>query len=273
MRLVNGVLAEQLNLSDRAIQFGDGVFRTMKVTAGQIEFWPQQYAKLVSDCARLGIAAPSEATLLADIAQLAGLDHTTSDYSIKIIVTRGESARGYMTPANIASNRIVQRAALPVYLPSLYTEGAVLRVCETRASWQPALAGVKHLNRLENVLARREWSDTAIFDGLMLDRDGFVIEGVMSNVFALINGVWSTPKLNHSGVAGVYREMLLKIKGCSDIPAVECDLQLTDLYAADAIFVSNSLAGCVPVRAIEQHCFSIESELMNKLLQALRRVK
>ncbi|QZA78056.1 aminodeoxychorismate lyase [Deefgea tanakiae] len=268
MRLVNGASSDSLNLSDRAIQFGDGVFRTMKVTAGQIEFWSQHYAKLASDCARLGIVAPSEAILLAEIAQLAPVDH-----SIKIIVTRGESARGYMMPADIVPNRIVQRAALPLYASNLYTEGAVLRVCETQASWQPALAGVKHLNRLENVLARREWSDPAIFDGLMLDRDGFVIEGVMSNVFALINGVWSTPKLDCSGVAGVYRDMLLNMNACDDIHAIECDLKLVDLFAADAIFVCNSLAGCVPVRAIEQHRFPLKPRLINQLQQALRQVR
>ncbi|MGL4996398.1 MAG: aminodeoxychorismate lyase, partial [Deefgea sp.] len=244
-------------------------FRTMKVTAGLIEFWPQHYAKLVIDCARLGIAAPSEATLLGDIAQLARLDHATSDHSIKIIVTRGESARGYMTPADITPNRIVQRAALPVYSPHLYTEGAVLRVCETRASWQPALAGIKHLNRLENVLARREWTDPNIFDGLMLDRDGLVIEGVMSNVFALIDGFWCTPKLNQSGVAGVYREMLLQLNDCGDIPFKECDLTLAELYSAKAIFVCNSLAACVPVRQIEQQHWRVDLDLMKQVQQRL----
>jgi 4-amino-4-deoxychorismate lyase len=268
MRLVNGVLAESLSLSDRALQFGDGVFRTMKVTAGQIEFWPQQYAKLASDCARLGIAAPSEACLLADIAQLEPMDH-----SIKIIITRGESARGYAVPAEMTPNRIVQRAALPAYLSHLYIEGAVLRVCETRASWQPALAGVKHLNRLENVLARQEWSDPAIFDGLMLDRDGKVIEGVMSNVFALIDDMWCTPKLDQSGVAGVYRAMLLQLNSFEDIRVKECDLSLVDLYAAKAIFVCNSLAGCIPVKQIAQRHFSLELGLMNRLSQALGQMK
>ncbi len=268
MRLVNGVLAESLSLNDRAFQFGDGVFRTIKVSAGRIEFWPQHYAKLASDCERLGIVAPSEAVLLSDIAQLAPVDH-----SIKIIITRGESARGYMVPAEIKPNRIVQRAALPVYSPSLYTEGAVLRVCETRASWQPALAGIKHLNRLENVMARREWSDPNIFDGLMLDRDGLVIEGVMSNVFALINGNWCTPKLNQSGVAGVYRAMLLQLDGCSDIHVKECDLTLADLYSATAVFVCNSLAACVPVRQIEQHCYRIDIELMKHVQQLLSSMK
>lgn len=273
MRLVNGVVAESLSLNDRAIQFGDGVFRTMKVTAGQIEFWPQHYAKLASDCARIGIAAPSEATLLADMAQLVRLNHATSDHSIKIIVTRGESARGYVAPADAQPNRIVQRAALPAYSPALYTEGAVLRVCETRASWQPALAGVKHLNRLENVLARREWNDANVFDGLLLDRDGLVIEGVMSNLFALIDGAWCTPKLNYSGVAGVYRDMLLLVNGYGDIPARECDLSLADLYSASAIFVCNSLAGCVPVRQIEQQCWRVDRELMQQVQQSLSQNK
>ncbi|MBM5572060.1 MULTISPECIES: aminodeoxychorismate lyase [Deefgea] len=268
MRLVNGVLAESLSLSDRAIQFGDGVFRTMKVTAGQIEFWSQHYGKLASDCARLGMTAPSEATLLADIAQLQPIDH-----SIKIIVTRGESVRGYVTPGDIQPNRIVQKAALPVYPATIYTEGAVLRICKTRASWQPALAGVKHLNRLENVLARREWTDPNIFDGLMLDRDGYVVEGVMSNVFALIDGVWCTPTLNDAGVAGVYRDMLLLLNGFSDICTKEAKLTLAELYSASAIFVCNSLAACVPVRQIEQHRWPVDNEWMQHIQHILGQNK
>jgi 4-amino-4-deoxychorismate lyase len=216
----------------------------------------------------LGIVAPSEATLLTDIAQLAPVDH-----SIKIIVTRGESARGYVAPSDIQPNRIVQRAALPAYSPALYTEGAVLRVCETRASWQPALAGVKHLNRLENVLARREWNDANIFDGLMLDRDGFVIEGVMSNVFALLDGVWCTPILSGSGVSGVYRETLLKSSGFGGIRTRECDLTLVELYSANAIFVCNSLAACVPVRQIEQQCWKVDTALMQQVQQSLSLMK
>lgn len=273
MRLVNGIAAEMLSLNDRSIQFGDGVFRTMKVTDGRIEFWPQHYAKLVSDCARIGIVATSEALLLADISQLARLDHATSDHSIKIIITRGESARGYAAAADLQPNRIVQRAALPVYSPSLYTEGAVLRLCATRASWQPALAGIKHLNRLENILARREWSDASIFDGVMLDRDGFVIEGVMSNLFALIDGVWCTPQLDESGVAGVYRSMLLKNNALGGIPIKECQIGLADLYLARQVFVCNSLAACVPVRQLEQQHWAIDANLMNAIQQTVSLFK
>ncbi|WP_035852088.1 aminodeoxychorismate lyase [Deefgea rivuli] len=264
MRLVNGVLAESLSLNDRAIQFGDGVFRTMKVVDGRIEFWSQQYAKLVSDCARIGIVAPSEALLLADIALLMPQNH-----SIKIIITRGESARGYVAAADLQSNRIVQLAALPAYSPELYTEGAVLRLCRTRASWQPALAGIKHLNRLENVIARREWSDPSIFDGVMLDRDGFVIEGVMSNLFALIDGAWCTPQLDESGVAGVYRSMLLKIVVLDDIPIKERQVSLSDVYSATQVFVCNSLAGCVPVRQFEQQHWAIDANLIHIVQQQL----
>ena len=108
---------------------------------------------------------------------------------------------------------------------------------------------------------------------LMLDRDGFVIEGVMSNVFALLDGVWCTPILSASGVAGVYREMLLKNSGFDGIPTKECDLTLAELYSASAIFVCNSLAGCVPVRQIEQQCWKVDIELMYQVQQSLSVMK
>jgi 4-amino-4-deoxychorismate lyase len=245
-KLVNGQPADTINLADRGLQFGDGVFRTIKVLNGEPIWWARHYAKLVHDCASIGIAAPTEATLLADIAQLSPNNHT-----LKIIVTRGETARGYVAPADLSPNRIVQIAPLPAYSPDLATQGVTLKTCSTRASWQPALAGVKHLNRLENILARREWSDPSIFDGLMFDRDDFLIEGVMSNVLVLIDGVLCTPDLSESGVSGVCREMTMLAGQRLGIPTAVCKIKRTQLPTAQALWVCNSLAGLLPVVALD----------------------
>ncbi|WP_028454252.1 aminodeoxychorismate lyase [Chitinilyticum litopenaei] len=246
MKLINGQPAEALSLADRAIQFGDGVFRTLKVEAGGVAFWARHYAKLRADCAALAIVCPDEATLLDDLRRLGVRDAT-----VKIIITRGESARGYAVPAACTPNRIVQAAPLPQYPAAHFEHGVTLRVCETRASWQPALAGVKHLNRLENVLARQEWQDPAIFDGLLLDRDGMVVEGVISNVFALQGRRVLTPTLVNSGVAGVMRGILLELFSSMGYEAIPSDMTLEELARSEQLWLSNSLFGLLPVASLQ----------------------
>lgn len=257
MRLVNGQAAELLSLNDRAIQFGDGVFRTIRLEQGRLVFWARHYRKLAADCAALGIEAPAERTLLDEARSL--IAHSgMRDATIKLIVSRGESQRGYAAPAECRPTRIVQISPLPAYPERLYREGARVRLCETRASWQPMLAGVKHLNRLENVLARREWSDPSILEGLLLDRDGFVLEGVMSNVIVLRDGVLQTPQLDGGGVAGVLREVALDAARQLGWRVDACRLSLDDLRAAERVWISNSLMGLMPVAALDAHGWRVD---------------
>lgn len=245
MRLLNGEVQEVISMADRAFQFGDGVFRTLRCEGGKIEFWARHYARLQQDCAVLGLDCPAEEILLDDLRRLQPVDA-----ALKIIITRGETARGYLAPPALPVNRIVQVAALPVYPDFLQQQGASLRICSTRASWQPALAGVKHLNRLENVLARREWSDPAIFEGLMLGRDGEVVEGVMSNVLVLRDSILSTPKLDQSGVSGVMLEAVLDAAAQDGFKTEKRVLMPDELASADAIWLTNSLMGLLPVSSL-----------------------
>lgn len=257
MRLVNGVPAETLNLADRSIQFGDGVFRTVKCQSGKLAFWARHYRKLCADCTMLGIAAPAEALLLDEMRQL--LDQTGwLDAVFKIIVTRGESARGYAVPAGIVPNRILQIAPWHPYPQQGYQEGVTIRLCHIRASWQPALAGVKHLNRLDNVMARREWSDPSILEGLLLDRDGHVLEGVMSNVVALLDGALVTPLLESGGVAGVMRGVALDAARHLGWDVAERALSLDVFLQAERVWLCNSLMGLMPVVALEKQCWPVE---------------
>lgn len=271
MRLVNGRPSDTLCLNDRAIQFGDGVFRTLKQSGGRLLFWRRHYRKLSADCAALGIVVPAEALLLADIRALTS-QTGLQDAAVKIIVSRGESQRGYAVPAECQATRIVQIAALPHYPQSLHRQGATLRVCQTRAGWQPALAGIKHLNRLENVLARREWSDPAILEGLLLDRDGYVLEGVMSNVLLRKADIFQTPLLDAGGVAGVMREVALEAAAGLGWQLEQCRLTLDDLRSADQVWICNSLLGLMPASRLDDAVWSVaEPDLLAEQVAKIER--
>ncbi len=238
-----------LDPGDRGLQYGDGVFRTLRVRAGRPLWWPAQLAKLADDCARLRLACPSEASWHADLAAV--LAGSRSDGVLKLLVTRGSGARGYRPPVPARPRRIVQFFPGPLRALDVGA-GLCARVCSLRLGYQPVLAGVKHLNRLENVLARAEWHDPGIAEGLLLDQHERVIGGVMSNLLVWRAQRLLTPRVDRCGVAGVTRALLLAAARADGIDAAEVDLTLGEVLGADEVMLCNSLMGVVHVARIEE---------------------
>jgi 4-amino-4-deoxychorismate lyase len=252
--LVNGRRDASVTPFDRGLAYGDGVFRTLPIHAGQPHCWERHYRRLEADCNALGIVCPSAELLREDVSKLI-LDE--EDAVIKIIVTRGESERGYAVPPLAQPTRIVSKTAAPHYPDIFFDEGVTLHLCEIRLARQPRLAGIKHLNRLENVLARREWIDPKIADGLMLDEGGEVIECCMSNLFVRCGDALLTPDLSRCGVAGVTRERILEIAPDLGYDTRVCHLRLADLMEADEVVICNSLFGAWQVRNLTGHTWPL----------------
>ena len=240
MILVNGHPGEMVDALDRGLGYGDGVFRTMRAEAGRVQLWHAHYAKLQSDCERLAIACPREADLRSDVERVSAHG---ADCVIKAVVTRGSGGRGYAGFDARNPTRIVARFALPAARAGSDEHGVCTRWCTMRLGHQPALAGVKHLNRLENVLARREWTDEAIAEGLLCDVQDRVIGGTMTNVFVLERGRLLTPALDRCGVEGVQRARLLAAAPALGIASGIEPLTRARLLAADQVYLTNSVIG------------------------------
>ncbi len=247
MITVNGMASDVVPATDRGLAYGDGVFRTLAVRGGRPVLWARQYAKLATDCARLRIACPSAELLHEDVVTTAGLE---SDAAVKIIVTRGAGERGYRVPHEARPNRIVLSSPLPAYPDAYRNDGIAAMLCETRLGTQPALAGVKHLNRLENVLARAEWGDDAHAEGIVRDQEGRIIGGTMSNVFIVEGDVLVTPDLARCGVAGLTRDLVIERCAAQNVRCAIEAIPLERLLQADETFVANSLIGVWPVRSL-----------------------
>lgn len=250
--LVNGNLGQAISVFDRGFSYGDGVFRTMKIRSGLPVSWPFHYQKLVADCAVIGIVCPSAELLMGDLQKLfeKELFSETITQVAKIIITRGEGERGYAPPVITVPTRVVIKSALPQYAESNYDKGVQLHVCDIKLAAQPKLAGIKHLNRLENVLARMEWREDAIFDGLLLDQSGNVIECTMSNVFARFGSDLLTPDLSQCGVSGITRQRILGLGGVLGLHVGVKSLTLEQILQADEIIICNSLFGAFQVTQI-----------------------
>lgn len=245
--LVNGNASDALAIADRGLHYGDGVFETTAVQTGVAEFWARHDERLRQGCYRLGIPEPNSARLKYEI------DHLCSGLTrgvLKVIITRGSGGRGYRPPtmAEARPTRIVQVHPWPDYPAKWRDEGIGIRACQTRLAQQPLLAGIKHLNRLEHVLARREWQDPEIAEGIMLDTADRVISGTTSNVFFVRDGVLHTPDLSRCGTAGIVRALVLDIAAVAQLPTQIGQYALAELAAADEIFFTNSVIGMWPVR-------------------------
>ena len=240
---VDGCCADTLSVKDRGLAYGDGVFETVAVKGGQPLLLERHLQRLENGCQRLAIAI-DQVLVRTEMTRFAA---ELGDGVMKLILTRGDGLRGYAPPADAQPRRILQGGPTPAYPPAHAEDGVRLFACCTRLAQQPLLAGLKHLNRLEQVLARGEWQDSEHAEGLMCDTDDRVIEAVYSNLFLVREGRLLTADLSRCGVAGVMRAELLdqadKLGVVTDIR----DLALSELASADEVFVCNSVYGIWPV--------------------------
>lgn len=242
--LVDGVMGAQVSPLDRGLLYGDGLFETIRFTHGTAPLWARHMQRLGEGCARLGLPLPGPGLLAAE-AQLA-LDGG-GDAVVRITLTRGPGQRGYTPPATPDITRIVSAHPLPAIDADWYRDGIRVRSCGLQLAKQPRLAGIKHLNRLEQVLARAEWSDPDVVEGLLFDRDGQLVSATSANVFGVLDGRLVTPALDACGVAGVLRAELLEAFPRCGVVAISKEA----LMRFDELFLTSSVRGVLPVRAFD----------------------
>jgi 4-amino-4-deoxychorismate lyase len=238
--LVDGEPRDGVPVTDRGLHYGDGLFETVAVVDGRPCLWSRHLDRLAAGCARLQLPMPEPALLRSEAERLIG---DAGFAVLKLLVTRGDGGRGYRAPRPAGGRRILMRSPWPDHPTACQELGVRVRWCETRLAHQPALAGLKHLNRLEQVLARSEWDDPDVPEGLMLDAEGQVVEGTQSNLFVWNGDRLLTPVLDRCGVAGVVRGLALEVAVGLGVPVTETRLSADDVRGAAAVYLTSSLIG------------------------------
>ncbi|MHB1951164.1 MAG: aminodeoxychorismate lyase, partial [Acidiferrobacteraceae bacterium] len=242
-----------IDVRDRGLVFGDGVFETLAVVDGQPLAWNLHVRRLSEAAKRLGLTAPPVRDWERDVAMLAA---SRPRAVLKLILTRGIGEGGYRETPGTAPTRI---AALSGWRtpPEPWHVGAAVTVCRQTWSRQPSFAGIKHLGRLEQVRARGEWTDEYA-EGLMRDDRGDVISGTASNLFLWVKGLLVTPDLSASGIWGTVRAAVMNAAQGLCIPCVVRRVPLTVVIEhAEEVFLTNSLIGVWPVVRIGERGYPV----------------
>ena len=263
--LLNGQPANESLLLSRGLHYGDGIFRTLLRYEGQILDWKLQYLKLSHDAEALGLEPPAADVLLAEAGSLSA---GSVSGVIKILLLRGGIGRGY-APLTAPTERLLLGYPLPDYPAQHWRQGIDTFRCALRLGRQPALAGVKHLNRLEQVLASRDWPQGAA-EGILCDERGAPVCGTRSNLFWVREGRLHTPALDGCGVAGMMRDKVLAAATALGLPAQVETRPWSKLLDADEAFVCNSLIGIWPLRSLEQRSWQAPGSLTARLTALLR---
>ncbi|BFM11622.1 aminodeoxychorismate lyase [Simiduia litorea] len=248
LTMINGSFCDQISVFDRGLHYGHGLFETLRVEAGQIPLQRRHLARLCRDASKLLLPCPAQDVLIGQLNALLAAAcvawqqaRSTLSATVKIILTAGEGGRGYRSPTTVSPNLIIQITPRTFLLAQ--TNAAL--VCSTPLN-ASVFAGVKHCNRLEQVLAAHELASKPYFEGLMCDPKGCVIEGISSNIFFLKDGQFHTPSLDAAGVNGVMRQFLLEsYMGVAPISIRRVIVE--ELADADQLFVVNSNWGVIAI--------------------------
>lgn len=245
---INGRSGTEVSALERGLHYGDGLFETIACLHGRPRLLDRHLHRLAAGCARLAITPIDWAALAHEVSELAAGAHRAI---VKVVLTRGPAlARGYAVSGHEQPTRITVRYRWPEDDAALAAQGVRVRIAGVCLGENPALAGLKHCNRLEQVLARRECDDPEISEALMFSSSGALISGTMSNVFLVQDSMLLTPCVDRCGVAGVMRAEILAAAAAAGIRAQERVLDGADLARSEELFLSNALMGIRPVRDI-----------------------
>lgn len=267
--LINGIESNHIAATDRGLAYGDGIFSTIKVEYGVVQLWNYHLQRLQLGAQRLFFPVIDWFLLEKEVNQVALQHIGQAQHIIKVIITRGSGGRGYSSLGCDTPVRIISSHTYPSFYQSWQNEGINVVLCQQVLSCNKQFAGLKTLNRLEQVLIKHELESKNALEGIVCDNDGFVIEACTANLFIYKNNQWVTPRLYNCGVAGVQRRHILAVAKQADISIAEVKLRVDDLLSAQALCLTNALMGIIAVKKFQSYSYPKSGLLAVQALQSL----
>jgi 4-amino-4-deoxychorismate lyase len=267
--LINGIECTKIAANDRGLAYGDGLFSTIKVEHGIVQLWDYHLQRLQLGAEKLFFPKMDWSLLAKEVYDLAKTVNEQPFSVLKIILTRGSGGRGYSIQGCSSPQRILSVHPYPTFYQEWQKEGLKVIQCRQKLAINSQLAGLKTLNRLEQILIKHELEAHNASEGIVCDNDGNVIEACSANIFINIKNQWFTPKLDGCGVAGVKRRQIMELSAKAGQPITEMQISIDDLLNAQAVCLSNALMGIVPIIQYQSHCYPRSGLLRIQELQSL----
>lgn len=251
---VNGEKTDKVSVLDRGFSYGDGIFTTIKVANSHCELLPQHIERLQQGLIKLSIASIDFENLFED---LTAKSKNLQNGVLKVIITRGQGKRGYSSVGCDSPTIVISASSVAPSYQQWQQEGVELGVSTIALGINPLTAGIKHLNRLEQILVKQQIDDNKWTDAVVLDCQGHVIETSMANIFLCKDNIVYTPCLTSSGVKGLMRQQVINYLDDNNIDIIEDRFKFGAIINADEIFITNCLMGVVPITGVDTTAFSI----------------
>lgn len=248
MYWINGILQDHLKVTDRGIHFGDGCFTTAYICHGRIELLSWHLERLQHATERLLIPALAWSQLQQEMEQSV---KAVAQGVLKVIITRGSGGAGYSGKGCENPTRILAIAPYPQHYLRWRQSGITLILSAVALARNPLLAGLKHLNRLEQVLIRTHLEQTVAHEAVVLDTEGMLVECCAANLFWRKGDQVYTPALTHSGVTGVMRRQIMALLQDSHYSLHVVTQPLATLADADEVLICNALMPLLPVNHVQ----------------------
>ncbi len=244
--IINGKEQSNISIFNRNFQYGDGLFETCVVKNNQILFWEKHLSRLDIGCRKLKIKNIEEEIWLKDIKKALSLT-SKKNCVLKLILSRGNSQRGYSYPDDILQVRVVIVSEMKNVQAK---ESFSLEYASSGYHSNPNLAGIKHCNRIEQILAR---SSLKRDEAIMLDENQNIISVTQGNIYFIFGQSLVTPKLDRCGVIGSRRSLILELAESIELNVEQGNVSMNDAKKADEAFISNSIMGIQSVNSIEKY--------------------
>ena len=264
LSLINGEFKDSISVYDRGLAYGDGFFETMlwdsfvekNETNVGVEFWLRHLRRIKDGCQLMQINLPFDEEIIRQRNLILKASRKEKKSGLlKMVVTRGVGGRGYKFERNMTPTIIFLSLPKPKVKKEYFKSGVVVKICKTQLSKNINLFGYKHLNRLDSVLARSEWEDKNIFEGVFVDSKKNILEGTMTNIFFVHKKTLITPPIIDSGINGVMRQVIIdKAKFFFDKLVIQ-KINLRDIEKFDQMFLTNSVLKVIPVIRFEKKKF------------------
>lgn len=263
---LNGERATNIAIQDRSYHYGDGCFTTAKVCYGEVCHWQAHWQRISHTCQALMLNVPEKAHLERMIAQSLAEFKDLPELGLKILLSRSPGGRGYAPDPAAPTEVMIQVFDYPKAYPQMQAEGIRMELSNIKLADNPMLAGLKHNNRLEQILVKTDLAkqnqsilsqDKHFDDAVVLDIHEHVIEASSANLFWVTDGAVYTPSLERAGVSGIAREQIIQTCLAHNILLKIGDFSFDTLKSSDEIFISNALHAIVPVIALQEKTFPI----------------